>query len=319
MNNTNLKYFGMVLFILVASGISLAATFLSSEVKTKVTDKAIHISVGDKPVLTYNTETLKPPQGEPAYYARSGFIHPLYSPTGKVLTDGFPVGHVHQHAVFSAWTQATFKHEVVDFWNQHRETGTAKHVGIGEVSQDAFIARLQQVSLKKGPAINEEWDVQVKNSADPFIVDFAIEQSCATADEIYLHPYHYGGFGFRGSATWSREDTKKFEGDMKMLTGEGISDREKSNHTHPRWVAVYGSIEGKEAGFVVMDHPANFRYPQPIRMHPKMPYFVFSPVVDGSFILKPGLTYNAKYRIVTFDGAPKKDKIDAWYQEYLEE
>lgn len=319
MTKNNIKYAGIISFILLASGISLATDFLKDDVKLEVTDEEINISVSGKPVLTYNIETVQPPDGKEKYYARSGFIHPLYSPSGKVLTDGFPEGHVHQHAIFSAWTQATYKHEVVDFWNQHKGTGTAKHVMLGEVSQDSFKANLQQVSLKNGPAIDEEWNVKVQNSTSPFIVDFEIKQSCATEDEVYLHPYHYGGFGFRGSAHWNPEDKDNFEGMMKVLTADGITSNEKSNHTSPRWVAVHGLIEGKEAGFVVMDHPSNFRYPQPVRVHPKMPYAVFSPVVEGSFILKPGFTYEAKYRIVTFDGMADMDKIDSWYQAFIKE
>lgn len=310
------KYRGIISFILIVSTISLGTNFLVDGVKTEVTAEAIHMFISGKPVLTYNIETVQPPEGTEKYYARSGFIHPLYSPSGKVLTDGFPEGHVHQHAIFSAWTQATYKHEVVDFWNQHKETGTAKHVKLGEVNQDSFEANLQQVSLKNGPAIDEKWDVKVQNSLDPFIVDLVLKQSCATEDEVYLHPYHYGGFGFRGSAHWNSEDKENFEGEMKVLTGDGVSDKAVGNHTSPRWVALYGLIEGEESGFVVMDHPSNFRYPQPIRIHPKMPYAVFSPVVQGSFILKPGFTYGARYRIVTFDGRPDKDKINAWYQDY---
>ena len=104
---------------------------------------------------------------------------------------------------------------------------------------------------------------------------------------------------------------------MKVLTADGTTNVEASNHTSPSWIAAYGTIDGEEAGFVVMDHPSNFRYPQPVRVHPRMPYFVFSPVVKGSFILKPGFTYEAKYRIVSFDGTPNKVEIDDWYVAYI--
>jgi hypothetical protein len=290
---------------------------LHGELSSKSTEEAITLFSSGKPVLTYHTATVQPPEGLDRIYARSGFIHPLYSPSGKVLTDPFPIGHVHQHAVFSAWTQATFKHQIVDFWNQHKKLGTVKHIKLDDIKKDSFEAELQQVSSNKGPAINEEWEVKVRDSEDPFIIDIEIEQACAANDEVYLHPYHYGGFGFRGSAHWSAEDEEHYEGSMKVLTGEGITDIEKSNSTRPRWIAVYGTIEGEEAGFVVMDHPSNFRYPQPVRVHPKMPYFVFSPVIEGSFILKPGFSYEARYRIVTFDGEPKAETIEGWYEEYV--
>ena len=303
----------LVTLILIAPLVSSS----HGEVTSEKSDGRLNFFASGKPVLSYNYEIMQPPEGVDKIYQRSGFIHPLYSPSGKVLTDGFPIGHVHQHAVFSAWTQATFKHQVVDFWNQHKKLGTVKHVDLS-VDDDSFEAELQQVSLKRGPAINEEWDVEIEEGDESFIVDFEIEQSCATNDEVYFHPYHYGGFGLRGSAHWSEEDEKHFEGRMKVLTADGITDIEQSNHTTPGWIAVYGDIDGETAGFVVMDHPSNFRYPQPIRVHPRMPYFVFTPVFKGSFILKPGFTYEAKYRIITFDGEPDAGKIEAWYKDYAE-
>ena len=285
-------------------------------VTSEKTDGQLHFYASGKPVLTYHLDTVQPHEGMDKIYARSGFIHPIYSPSGKILTDDFPIGHIHQHAVFSAWTRTTFNHEVVDFWNQHKKLGTGKHLKLGTVSNNSFEADLQQVSKKQGPAINEEWEVKVSEGKNSFIIDLEIEQSCATEHEIYFHDYHYGGFGLRGSAHWSEEDEAKFEGRMKVLTGDGITNIEESNHTSPRWVAVHGIIDGEAAGFVVMDHPSNFRHPQPVRVHPRMPYFVFTPVYKGSFILKPGFTYEAKYRIVTFDGEPDGEKIEAWYAEY---
>ncbi len=289
---------------------------LAAQVAIKELNGKIVATVSGKPVIEYQAETAAPPVGVDPIYARSGFIHPLYSPSGKKLTNAFPTGHVHQHAVFNAWTKATFDHEVVDFWNQHRKLGTVEHKKIISLAAPSFETALQQISRSKGPAIDERWHVSVQESRDPFIVDIKIEQQCATRNEVYLHPYHYGGFGLRGSAHWNAEDESHYEGSMMVLTGDGIRDVEESNHTTPRWVAVYGTIDGETAGFVVMDHPSNFRYPQPVRIHPKMPYFVFSPVVKGSFIIKPGLSYNARYRIATFDGEPDPQKIEGWYQEY---
>lgn len=294
----------------------LFPALLPGGVSSEQTDSAVTLYQSGKPVLTYHTAVVRPPAGMEAHYARSGFIHPLYSPAGKVLTDAFPIGHAHQHGVFNAWTQTTVRHEVVDFWNQAKGSGNVKHVELGDVEDGSFEADLQQYSLKRGAAINEEWEVAVHDQGDPFLIDIEIEQKCATANEVYLHPYHYGGFGLRGSAHWSSEDEPRFEGLMKILTGEGVTDIAASNHTRPGWVAVYGKIDGKEAGFVVMDHPSNFRYPQPVRVHPKMPYFVFSPVVEGSFIIRPGFTYESRYRIATFDGPPDPETIEAWYEDF---
>lgn len=193
------------------------ASIAAGKVEIKETDKVLTAFASGKPVLSYHIETVVPPNDLDPIYSRSGFIHPLHSPSGKVLTDAFPIGHVHQHAVFNAWTRATFKHEVVDFWNQHKKLGTVRHKQVSNMATDSFSVNLEQISLKKGAAIDEAWTVRVSEETGIFIIDIEIEQRCATSEEIYLHPYHYGGFGFRGSASWSAEDKENFESPMEIL------------------------------------------------------------------------------------------------------
>ena len=58
-------------------------------------------------MLFYHTKRKLPTTGNPEYYARSGFIHPLQTPRGIIVTDDFPVGHVHQHGIMTAWVNTT--------------------------------------------------------------------------------------------------------------------------------------------------------------------------------------------------------------------
>lgn len=300
-------------FCFILAGSPVFAPGLHSEVRVENLPGSLEISIGEQPVLQYHTVVVPPPTGVDPVYARSGFIHPLFSPSGKILTDPFPVGHVHQHAVFSAWARATFRHQTVDFWNQASKLGNVEHRAVVARKKNGFTTHLQQVSTDQGPALDEIWKVSVEESRNPFIIDLETEQSCATTDEVYLHPYRYGGLAFRGSKHWNSEDEDYFEGPMKILTGQGIRDREEGNHTTPRWLAVYGPVDGQTVGVVYMDHPGNFRHPQPVRIHPTMPYFVFGPVARGSVIIRPGMAYYARYRIITFEGEPDAETIEGWY------
>jgi hypothetical protein len=53
-------------------------------------------------VLTYHYGEERPAGTDP-HYARSCYIHPLYSPDGEVLTADFPADHLHHHGLFWAW------------------------------------------------------------------------------------------------------------------------------------------------------------------------------------------------------------------------
>lgn len=287
--------------------------------RVEETEAALTVRAGEKTVLVYHKAVVEPPAGENPLYRRSGFIHPLVSPGGQVLTDDFPVGHVHQHALFNAWTETTFRGEPHDFWNQAKGVGTVEHVAVLDRFEGAekagFRVRLRQVSLKHGPALDEVWAVTVQAGEATWVVDVEIEQRCAANAPVTLEKYHYGGFALRGAATWSSEDKEAYRGEMRLMTPE-TTDRVEANHTRPGWIAVWGPCGEEMAGVAVFDHPWNFRYPQPVRVHPRMPYFVFTPVVPGGFTICPGETYRNRYRLVTFDGEPDRARIEAWAREY---
>ena len=279
-----------------------------------VTDAAVRIELHHRPVLEYQLrEQLPSPSGGdtlPAHYARSGFIHPAYSPSGRTVTDDFPVGHTHQHGIFTAWTSTTFRGEHLDFWNQHQGTGTARHVQLLETIDSAgvagFRARLEQVSLQHGPVLEEEWYVRVYDETDPYVWDLRTVQTNVTDDTLYLDQYHYGGLGVRGSATWNEVDSVSFGGDFSVRTAAGITDREAANHTRPAWTALYGPVAANEgsarAGIAVYPHPDDERGPHFVRVHPDMPYLSLTPVVEEGIVLPPGGTFRARYRFVVFDG-----------------
>ena len=284
---------------------------------TKSQDE-IQLSLSGNEVLSYSlTERNAPKQAE--YYKRNGFIHPLRTPSGKILTDDFPVGHTHQHALFFAWVNTTFKGEKVDFWNQQQETGTVKHKELISILNGniltGFTAKLEHWSLKHGPVLEEIWNVQLTAMDEYYVLDLSSLQKNITEDTLFINQYHYGGLGIRGTKLWNDQDSTHYHSEMKLLTSEQ-KERLGANHTKPDWVRMSGWVEGDAAGLLAIAHQDNFRAPQSIRVHPEMPYFCFAPCVDGDFFIAPGDTYSSKYRFVLYDGALKALKAEAIWQDY---
>lgn len=284
----------------------------------KQTEETLQLFVKERPVLSYHISTVEPPDSVPPYYRRSGHVHPLYTPSGTVLTDGFPVGHTHQHGLFMTWVNTTFKGEKVDFWNQHEKLGTVRHKAVKNTFEKegstGFTVELEHVSLAHGPALLEERSYEVSAEDGVFILDVLSKQSCASTDTLFLNKYHYGGFAFRGNGQWNEEDPT-ISDSMQILTSEG-KVRHEANHTRPDWVAAYGKVDGKMVSVAIMGHPDNFRFPQPVRAHPKMPYFVFSPTELGPFEIVPGEVYTSAYRVLTFDGPPDAERIEGMWEAY---
>ncbi|SHM91619.1 Methane oxygenase PmoA [Cyclobacterium lianum] len=279
-----------------------------------VTGEGVEISIAGSPVLFYQTATAYPEEGLPDYYKRSGMIHPLYSPEGQVLTDAFPAGHTHQHAVFNAWVNTRFKGEKVDFWNQHQETGTVEHVELNHVESGSntalFESILSHISLKDGEVLEEKWRVMVYPVSDYYLFDLYSEQTNTSSDTLHILEYHYGGMGFRGSQEWNEVDTLNYTNSWNILTSEGFTN-ENANHTDAAWVAAYGEVEGKTAGSTIFGFPDNFRYPQPIRVHPTMPYWVYAPMVNEGFYIAPGEKFKSSFRYYVHQGEPDEKVIES--------
>ncbi len=83
----------------------------------KETESTITISFQAKPVVVYNKQSPPVPAGIDPVYQRSGFLHPVSSPDGTIVTATFPLDHPHQHGIFSAWVKTSYDGQPVDFWN----------------------------------------------------------------------------------------------------------------------------------------------------------------------------------------------------------
>lgn len=279
------------------------------------------VMVKDQPLLFYHTTEAQPPADSPSYYQRSGFIHPLFSPRGKTVTDDFPAGHAHQHAIFTAWPNTTFKEQFVDFWNQHNKTGTVEHVEVLKISEGPVMAQLE-VSLRyksfaQGEVLREKWKLNFYPFTDNFLFDLYLEQTNTTSDTLFVNQYHYGGVAFRGSRQWNPDDKIYYKKNWNIVTSEGMKDT-AADQTHARWVDAYGMIDGAIAGAAVFNHPDNFRYPQAIRVHPAMPYWAWSPVIDGAFTINPGEKYRAQYRYFVHDGPVDKYVLEMVEKDWIE-
>ncbi|HUT94068.1 MAG TPA: PmoA family protein [Thermoguttaceae bacterium] len=289
-------------------------------VKVEDDGKHLNVSVGGKPVLVYNHAVVPSPDPKQPYYARSGHIHPVYSPSGQVVTDDFNPDHMHQHGIMFAWTKSTFEGRPANCWDQKGGQGTVEHVKLEAVGGGPvfgyFTAKLRHVSLNgpegRKPILDETWDVRVYNFGDYFLFDLTSSQTCAGASPLVVEEYHYGGMAIRGSAAWPATSGADF------LTSEGKT-RADGNHTRPRWCDIYGPVDGGEGGVCILGHPTNFRFPQHVRLHPSMPYFCYSPAVLGAFSIEPGKPpYVSQYRFYVHDGRPNAKAAERLWQDYAE-
>ena len=291
--------------------------------------KQLRLTADRSPVLQFNYGIVEAPEGIDRVYRRSGYFHPVFTPQGNLVTGDFEKDHPHQHGLFNAWVNTTFRGQPTDFWNQakgHGDVEFTRFIG-RKVSGPVFAqyrAMLTHVAIsdnKRIPAIEEVMVVRVFH-AKPFLFEMTSRLTPATNDAIHVNEYHYGGFGIRGPSEWLLREPKTDAAETADPLAEGDfltssnRTRKDGNHTRARWVEMHGPIGSQHAGIIVLGAPNNFRSPQTVRLHPTKPYFCFAPMVLGEFKLEAGNTFVSRYRYVVHDGGPDAELAERMWQDF---
>ncbi len=294
------------------------------------TDSTFILVAANRPVLSYQFRSHPAPAGVSPLYARSGFIHPLWSPSGRVLTWIQPPDHYHHYGLWNPWTKVTWKGRTTDFWNLGEGQGTVKYDGIvsktsGPVFAEilvrhAHVAFDAAITAGQAPAqvrvMTELWRIRVWNVRGGFLIDFESELTPAIEEPLSLDVYRYGGgIGFRATPEWTGTNSE-------VITSEGKTWAD-GDATRARWCRISGTTDGAETGILFMSSSSNFDAPQPVRIWPKnlvgatsYHYFEFCPTREKAWILHPGERYLQKYRLWISEGSMTPEEMEQAWQSW---
>lgn len=274
-------------------------------------EKQLSLSHDGKPLMTYNAGYIPSPIADAPWYGRSGFIHPVMTPNGNVVTEAFPEDHPHQHGLMFAWTSAEYEGKKVDFWNSHKKQARIEHVQTLHADDDHIKVKLKHIITgdRDNPitVLHETWSITRVPHESMNVFDLVSVQTNVTDKPLTIRKYKYGGMCVRGAADWKTK--------YQMLTSEG-HDTVQGNHTRPSWVAMFGSVNEAPAGIAAFSHPDNHHAPQPVRLHPEKPYFCFAPMIADTFQITAEKPYTSRYRFAAFDGSPDAKALHAQWQAF---
>src|SRR5688572_23458611 len=295
----------------------------TNAVTAKMNDGAIVIQAANKNLLQYNFKTVYPPQGIDTAFKRSAFIHPLWTPNGKVLTRIQAPDHYHHYGIWNPWTHVLFEGDTVDFWNIKGRKGTVRFGKFISITEGPVYAEYQalheHVAFKNGQekvALNELQTVRVyrlDNNQDNYIVDITIQMNCASSSPFLILEYRYAGLGWRATEKWNKDNSE-------VLTSEGKT-RKGADGTTARWAIIQGALDNEYGGAVMMSFPSNYNHPEPLRIWPENSnggemFAMFAPTKTKDWALTPGNTYVLKYRFNVYNGRISKEKAESGWQYY---
>ena len=283
-------------------------------ITAQITPEKIELKKDQTKILDYQIALHYPPSKD-TMYRRNGYIHPMYSPSGNILTRVDAPDHYHHVGIWNPWTKVKIRNHVTDFWNLYLHQGTVKFTGFNSITEGpvwgGFNARQEHIDFQgrnhNELTFNEIWDVRAWNvepvtDTKAWLVDFTSLLTVAGDTTIVLEAYRYGGgIGYRATAEWNKENSW-------VNTSEG-KKRIDADGTKSRWTDVGGMFKDKgTSGIVFFSHPSNREYPEPMRVWPIDQngrgdvYFQFTPIRYHDWILNPGNVYTQKYRMLVYDG-----------------
>ena len=110
-----------ILYFLAAAGLAFSA-----DITAEKTGTVIHFASEGKTICDYQMEPGEVPEGVDAVFAHGAHLHPIYSPSGKLVTGNHPEDHRWHRGIWMAWTKTEFGSSHPDFWNQGKGEGKDK-------------------------------------------------------------------------------------------------------------------------------------------------------------------------------------------------
>jgi hypothetical protein len=309
----------MVRIICLLALLSVLPAF--ADVKLTREGERIDVTVDGKPLTSFyfGSEAPKP------------YLHPWRSPSGKILTRGYPMikdvpgeskDHPHHRGIW-------YTHGDVngaDLWAENPKTGKVVLKSLGQVK-----------SGKQSGSITADFDWQTVDGKKllvehrvmtffPAAIDFEITLKNEGAEKVKLGDTKEGAFAIRVVKSLEEKTPKCPACTGVMLNSEGAQGEKAVWGKRARWVDYSGTVEGENLGISIFDHPSNPKHPtywhargyglfavNPFGEHD----YYNDKTRDGSLTIDPGGKLTFRYRVWVHAGDAASAKVEEEYQKWV--
>lgn len=257
------------------------------------------------------------------------FLHPLSTPSGVVITRGFPVAALPGESQDHGWHRGIiWGHGLInghDFWRELGRDKTARlevlpntvESSAGAVAESALSLAMLPPDSQSIGTCHQRFRIAPKDAGIEITADIRV-----AADQgapLTFGDTEDGGFGLR-----FREEFRQDRG-AKLLNSDGLEGSENIWGKRARWVQYSTEVNGTPASVTMFDHPLNLRHPtywhardyglcaaNPFGLHD----FLGDDTQDGSYTVEAGATLAFRYRVLVADGVPSPSEVERLFEDF---
>lgn len=233
------------------------------------------------------------------------YVHPLYAPDGSSITLDSPKDHPHHRGLMIGWNDING----FQFWGEGAPNqGMIVHQRFENIREKppASVTAVNHWIAGDNVLLVERRTVRALALASDCV---AVEWESELAPHGQMvtlsaakHPYD--GLGLRFIAAMDKG---------KVLNAKGTAEIERADGEEADWCAYYGG----SYGCAIFDHPSNPRHPTAFFvMNQPFGYLSAAPTFREPFRLNAGEALRLRYAVVSFLGAPERDRLDKLYKKW---
>jgi len=285
------------------------------------------VKIDGKLFTEYHYTGIPKPVLYPVLWTDSKTLMTRRYPMEKALS-GESNDHVHHRSLW--WghrhVKAIKTGTVSDFWGENANSGKQVQTHIKFTGNGAIHSRNKWVAKNGETVATDSREIVFHAPKAGRMLDYTITIHASEGD-IVLQDDKDAGMSIRvpDSMCVSPHGTAKIQAKGHMLNSEGVKDAACWGK-FAKWVAYYGTVEGKTLGVAIFDHPKNPRHPSgwharayglcSANIYGRRHFLRLKDPHAGDYTLKQGQNLTFRYRFLWHDGPAKATEIEKEWQRF---